>query len=549
MKYMRYLLSVLLFSAPSYAMMINTRVEEDRIETLKSQVLAIQHLKELIPAQVNRLTESFKKHLAQLGPVVIFKHPARHPASVTFSPDGSKLLTGSSDGSVKLWDVETGNLLHTFQHTEMVLSVSFSPDNHRVLTGSADCTAKLWDIATGNLIHTFQNEERILSVYFKTGDVVLIADSTAKLLDPRTGNFIPAFEHDNSVLSVLFSPNGSRVLTAGSSDGTAKLWDVETGNLIHTFQHVEQISSKIFFSPGGELIKYGFNSVKSVAFSPDGSQVRTANQVRTASSSENAVKLWDVETGNLIHTFQPPSLVSSVSFSPDGSKVLEISSHAKLWDIETGNLLYTFKDTFGINSATFSPDGRSVLTGSSLTTANLWDVKTGNRLHTFQHKAERVSFSPDSSQVLTGSSDKTAKLWDAVTENLIHTFQHDDVVNSVCFSPDGSQVLIAGGNTVKLWHIEEPETVESFFLHLNLNQSELLEAFELAIKERGRMHWNLKQQRYKEFFETFKTFPRSIRQKLKRFIVIEAQVIQKAEAETPIEQRSSSSTTKKRKTT
>ncbi|HUW33497.1 MAG TPA: right-handed parallel beta-helix repeat-containing protein [Planctomycetota bacterium] len=112
--------------------------------------------------------------------------------SVAFSPDGTKVLTGSCDRTAKLWDIITHACIRTFAgHTGYVWSVAFSPDGTNVLTGAAfgmafDNTAKLWDAATGDCICTF----------------------TA---------------HTEAVTSVAFSPEGARIVT-GSYDGTAKLW-------------------------------------------------------------------------------------------------------------------------------------------------------------------------------------------------------------------------------------------------------------------------------------------------------------------------------------
>jgi WD40 repeat protein len=97
--------------------------------------------------------------------------------SVTFSPDGASMLSGSWDSTVKLWDAATGALVRTFEgHSEAVWSVGFSPDGARVLSGSTDQTIKLWDAVTGALLHTFEG-------------------------------------HAGTVTSVAFSPDGARVLS------------------------------------------------------------------------------------------------------------------------------------------------------------------------------------------------------------------------------------------------------------------------------------------------------------------------------------------------
>jgi len=277
--------------------------------------------------------------------------------SVAFSPDGTKVLTGSSDKTARLWHADTGAHIRTFSgHTSSVYSVAFSPDGAKVLTGSVDSTARLWHADTGAHILTFSG-------------------------------------HTSSVYSVAFSPDGTKVLT-GSTDTTARLWDAATGAHIRTFiGHTGDVCS--------------------VAFSPDGTKVLTGSHDKTA-------RLWDAATGSLICTFTGHTgYVYSVAYSPDGTKVLT-GSHdktARLWDAATGAQIRTFTGhTSYVYSVAFSPDGTRVLTGSHDSTARLWNTATGAHLRTFTGHTGYVNsvvFSPDGTKVLTGSVDKTARLWDA----------------------------------------------------------------------------------------------------------------------------------------
>src|ERR1700719_5289010 len=115
--------------------------------------------------------------------------------SIAFSPDGTRVVSGSEDKTLKLWDAATGQLLRTFEgHTNLVSSVAFSPNGMRVLSGSWDNTIKLWDAATGQLLRAFEG-------------------------------------HTGEVRSVAFSPDGARVFS-GSWDKTLKLWDASSGQLL-----------------------------------------------------------------------------------------------------------------------------------------------------------------------------------------------------------------------------------------------------------------------------------------------------------------------------
>ena len=204
-------------------------------------------------------------------------------SSVSFSPDGSTLASGSWDGTVQLWDVVTGEPIATLGGRESsVSSVSFSPDGSTLASGSGDDTVRLWDVVTGEPIVTLEGHTSgVSSVSFSADGSTLASgsgDDTVRLWDVVTGEPIATLEgHTSEVYSVSFSPDGS-TLASGSWDGTVRLWAVATGEPIAT---LEGHTGRVY----------------SVSFSPDGATLASG-------SLDGRVRLWAVATGEPIATLE-----------------------------------------------------------------------------------------------------------------------------------------------------------------------------------------------------------------------------------------------------
>jgi WD40 repeat protein len=149
----------------------------------------------------------------------------------SFSPDGARVLTISSNGDARLWDATTGReLIHLYAHASTgSVTGSFSPDGARILTGYRDGMARLWDAKTGReLIHLYAHRGSVMSASFSPdGARILTAsdDRTARLWDAKTGRALIVIRgHRGSVLSASFSPDGTASspppMTARRASGT-----------------------------------------------------------------------------------------------------------------------------------------------------------------------------------------------------------------------------------------------------------------------------------------------------------------------------------------
>ena len=412
-------------------------------------------------------------------------------SGVSFSPDGTRIATGSDDGTVKVWDARTGAPLldlkdptsgrsetkrlawsdpgrvpDSIDTTTGILSVSFSPDGTRIVAGTTD-NSRVWDARTGTLLLD-------LKVY------------TTRPISNRDWRY---------VYSASFSPDGTRIVT-GSFDGRsghAKVWDARTGTpLVERKGQMGAVSSASFSPDGARMVTDGggvaaqvwdartgaplleFKGPRTavqphcVSFSPDGKRIATSTNLMFMNGA--IVQLWDARTGAPLHEFKGhAAAVTSMAFSPDGARIVTggRDNLAKVWDARTGTLLLDLKGHTGwVGSVSFSPDGLWIVTGSDDHTAKLWDARTGTPLLELERKTDalyienklptpsvwNVSFSPDGTRIISGTNGSSADkqtVWDARTGTPLLELEG----NTGLFSPDGARIATGSGfgTAVKVW--------------------------------------------------------------------------------------------------
>ena len=283
-------------------------------------------------------------------------------SAVVFSPDGARLVTGSGDGTARVWDLASGEQLAGLSHGGRVSAVAFSPDGARLVTGSGGegeggGTARVWDLASGEQLAGLSPGGR--------------------------------------VMAVAFSPDGARLAT-GSGDRTARVWDLASG---------EQLAG---LSPRGRVM--------AVAFSPDGARLATG-------SGDGTARVWDLASGEQLAGLSHGGWVMGVAFSPDGARLATGSGDptgsgdhtARVWDLASGEHLRTLTGYHGaVMGVAFSPDGARLATGSGDGTARVWDLASGEQLAGLSHGGRvvlAVAFSPDGARLATGGDDHMARIW------------------------------------------------------------------------------------------------------------------------------------------
>jgi WD40 repeat protein len=406
-------------------------------------------------------------------------HSAR-VGCVTFSADGTRLATGSVDGTVRLWDAATGRAIQTLPGHRGTTRVTFAPTGNTLTAWSEeDKTVRVWDLRAGRVARafTFPDESSVLlgAPLSPDGNTMAMRrdPETLAIWGVREGRVLRTFPAGRTA-TVAFSPDGARLAVGSGGEDRVSLWEVKTGReigVLNTGQG-ETAISLAFSSDGSRLASGSYggtvkvwdirtrrelrtleghsNRVWSMAFSADGGRLATGGRDSTA-------RIWNAVDGRETHVFRGHgSEVFSVAFSPSGKRLATASSDGtvKVWDAVRTPRTPTLPVSGGI--VAFAPDNKTLAIRGDGSSARLWDTSTRRETRALRgHTAtvEMASFSHDGKSVATASADETVKLWNVADGHETRTVRgHTDRVLAAAFSPDGKTLVTGSADkTVRLW--------------------------------------------------------------------------------------------------
>ena len=417
---------------------------------------------------------------------------------VVFSPDGTRVLSCSSDKTVRVSDVETGQIVAgpSKEHTGRVLCAVYSTDGKSILSVSSDGFVQKWNADCGvdgpvdrvalsisdetdmymgcaAFSHSHEYITFVRTRHTLAGSVVSASQSVISVLDVETGRVVSNASVEYEVDCIAFSPDDTHVACGSIFGGSFSVYNTKSDELVMG------------------LFAQGLHGVWSISYSHGGAHIALG-------MGDGTIRLWDVRgSPHQVHVYGGHSeLIFCVAFSSDDRWVVSGADDrtVRVWNVKTGQLVAgPFQGhAFRIQTIGFSPDSKRIASGSTDGTVCIWDVEanttSGAIFDSQPFFTPRFALSKDTTRILSVSPDGTFQIWDTRTGLLEgEPFEVDKgEVSSVrvAYSPDNERIVCGTRDgKIRIWDVAARETVME--LHSNFH-SEVVRVYSVVYSNNGR---------------------------------------------------------------
>jgi WD40 repeat protein len=332
-------------------------------------------------------------------------------APFVITPDGQSVISASLDGFLKLWNLNTGEVIRSLNDSGLVQWLVLLPNGSQLLTATDDGVLKVWNLKDGVITHTLSTPS-------------------------------------NRLAGLGITPDGQQAILVSCS-GTVAIWDLESKTNSLNLDNVAPAIEKAIITPDGKHV--------------------ICIESGVAWATDKIVRVRNLENGQELYSFlDEPSPIVEIAVAPNGQFAVSASWHPqhqvtiKMWDLTSGKEHYKSNlDDVAISALALTPDAHFLLTSTDLGSLKIWNIEIPSKSSTVSHAHDlpitTLSVTPDGKRLLSASPDRILRVWNLEIESkALWQAAHRDRVTAIAITPDSKRIISAArDNTVKVWNLDD----------------------------------------------------------------------------------------------